>query len=113
MKNLLNLSYFLMPHTFEKNLLWIGNHPQIGSWNIMTFDLWHKYPDMDKRSLSFCFCMYAFHFFFASLYFFLLYLFFSPSYLTMPGDARDIIPLFLYFEAMVADNWIRSFTQVV
>lgn len=77
----------------------------------MTFDLWHKYPDMDKRSLSSAsVCM---HFIFSFLLYFFFYTFFSPSYLTMPGDASDIIPLFLYFEAMVADNWIRSFTQVV
>ena len=78
----------------------------------MTFDLWHRYPDQDKHSLSASVCMHFIFSFLLSTFFFYTFFFF-PSYLTMPGDARHIIPLFLYFEAMVADNWIRSFFQIV
>lgn len=80
----------------------------------MTFDLWHKYRiSWIKRSLSFSsVCMYV-AVFFSSLYFFFYTFFFFPLLiLTMPGDARDIIPLFLYFEAMVADNWIEALLRL-
>ena len=65
---------------------------------------------INVASLSAFVCM-SFIFSFL-LYTFFFYAFFFPSYLTMPGDAKDIIPL-LYFEAMVADNWIGSFSQVI